>query len=77
MSEISGSLYIDGGYRRSAGRREPIINPATGEHIGEYAHATPEEIDDAVVAAGAVVTANVIADDVVATDESARWGRWA
>jgi folate-binding protein YgfZ len=24
----------------------------------------------------AVVTANVIADDVVATDESARWGRW-
>ena len=53
MSEISGSLYIDGGYRRSAGRREPIVNPATGEHIGEYAHATPEEIDDAVVAANA------------------------
>ena len=24
----------------------------------------------------AIVTANVIADDVVATDESARWGRW-
>ena len=53
MSELSGSIYVNGGYRMSVGRRSPIINPATDVQIGEYAHASTEEVDSAVNAANA------------------------
>ncbi|NDA44126.1 MAG: aldehyde dehydrogenase family protein, partial [Gammaproteobacteria bacterium] len=53
MSELSGSIYVSGSYRASAGRRSAIVNPATDEQIAEYAHATAEEIDAAVATANA------------------------
>ena len=40
-------LYIDGNWRDGAGgRTHPVLDPATGEQIGEVAHA---EISDAWV----------------------------
>lgn len=46
-----------------------VAKEADGSFLLLCPHLTAEEII-------AVVTANVIADDVVATDETAAWGRW-
>ena len=46
-----------------------VSKEADGSFLLLCPHLTAEEVI-------AVVTANVIADDVVATDESAAWGRW-
>ena len=46
-----------------------VAKEADGSFLLLCPHLTAEEVI-------AVVTANVIADDVVATDESAAWGRW-
>ena len=44
-------LLIDGAWRpASTGRAEPVINPATGQVIGNHAHASPQDLDDAAVA---------------------------
>ncbi|MEU0498961.1 aldehyde dehydrogenase [Mycobacterium sp. NPDC006124] len=45
-----GRLFVDGGFRR-ADRVEPVIEAATGEHLGEGSSATEAEIDGAVAAA--------------------------
>ena len=45
-------LFINGAWREgSDGIREDVINPATGEVIGTFAHATPDDLDDAIKAA--------------------------
>jgi folate-binding protein YgfZ len=46
-----------------------IVREPDGSFLLLCPHLRPEELI-------AVVTANVIADDVVATDESVRWSRW-
>ena len=51
MSELSGSLFVAGHYRKSLGGRGAIVNPATEETIAEYAHATTSEVNEAVAAA--------------------------
>lgn len=45
-------LHIDGYWRSGAeGRTSNVINPATGEPIGSFAHASPSDLDEAVSAA--------------------------
>jgi betaine-aldehyde dehydrogenase len=51
MWELAGSLFLEGAYCRSSGQRSPVLNPATDEAIGEFAHATPAEVDAAVAVA--------------------------
>lgn len=46
------NLFINGAWREgSEGVREDVINPATGEVIGSFAHATPDDLDEAIKAA--------------------------
>ncbi len=46
------SLYIDGEFIAADGRREqPVLNPATGQVIGQLPHATPADLDRALQAA--------------------------
>ena len=46
------SLYIDGGWTKaSGGRTSPVVNPATGEEIGTFAHADKSDLERAVQAA--------------------------
>jgi betaine-aldehyde dehydrogenase len=51
LQAVSGCHYIAGEFQASAGASFPVINPATEEEIGHYAHATGAEIDAAVAAA--------------------------
>jgi succinate-semialdehyde dehydrogenase/glutarate-semialdehyde dehydrogenase len=46
------SLHIDGSWSKGAtGRSEPILNPASGEAIGELPHAATADLDRALAAA--------------------------
>ena len=46
------ALYIDGEFIGGEGRRtEPVLNPATGEELGQLPHATREDLDRALAAA--------------------------
>jgi len=51
MLELSGHHWINNEYIAGLGSRSPIIDPATSQQCGEFAHALPEEIDDAVKSA--------------------------
>ena len=51
MNELSGRLYIAGSFVESKGDRVPVIDPATEQTVGQFALATPTEVDDAVAAA--------------------------
>ena len=46
------SLFIDGNWgKASGGKTEPVLNPATGEQIGTYAHADKADLERAAQAA--------------------------
>src|SRR5689334_18443195 len=46
------SLFIDGNWSKAAGgRTSPVLNPATGEEIGTFAHADKGDLERAVQAA--------------------------
>ncbi|HEV7802625.1 MAG TPA: NAD-dependent succinate-semialdehyde dehydrogenase [Burkholderiales bacterium] len=46
------ALYIDGEFVGAEGRKtEPVLNPASGEVLGELPHATREDLDRALAAA--------------------------
>jgi succinate-semialdehyde dehydrogenase/glutarate-semialdehyde dehydrogenase len=46
------SLFIDGAWTPSASRKTiPVLNPATGDPVGEVAHAEREDLDRALAAA--------------------------
>ena len=46
------SLLIDGGWRPAlSGKTLPVLNPATGDAIGNVAHAEPADLDLALAAA--------------------------
>jgi succinate-semialdehyde dehydrogenase/glutarate-semialdehyde dehydrogenase len=47
------SLFIAGEHRRSRRIGEPVLDPATGEALGELPHATREDLDDALASAQA------------------------
>lgn len=51
ITALDGALFINGEFRKGAGGRLPVENPATGKVIGHLAAATPEEIEEAVAAA--------------------------
>jgi betaine-aldehyde dehydrogenase len=51
MREISAKHWIANEYVAGSGKRTPVVDPATGETIAEFAHATPDEIDKALAAA--------------------------
>lgn len=51
IRDLADQLLIDGVWRRGAGARIPVENPATGEVLGHIASATPAEVNDAVTAA--------------------------
>jgi succinate-semialdehyde dehydrogenase/glutarate-semialdehyde dehydrogenase len=51
------SLYIDGEFIQGGGRREQdVLNPATGQVIGQLPHATREDLDRALAAAARAFT---------------------
>ena len=46
------SLFVDGGWTKaSGGRTSPVLNPATGEQIGTFAHADKADLERAAQAA--------------------------
>ena len=46
------ALYIDGAFIEAEGRKtEPVLNPATGEVLGQLPHASREDLDRALAAA--------------------------
>ena len=46
------ALYIDGKFIQAEGRKtEPVLNPASGEVLGQLPHATREDLDRALAAA--------------------------
>lgn len=51
IQDLADQLLIDGVWRRGAGARIPVENPATGEVLGHIAGATSAEVSDAVAAA--------------------------
>lgn len=52
MSYPNVNLYIDGKWRPAAGNRTlPVLNPATEEVIGTVAHASKDDLDEALAAA--------------------------
>jgi succinate-semialdehyde dehydrogenase/glutarate-semialdehyde dehydrogenase len=51
IQDLADQRLIDGVWRRGAGARIPVENPATGEVLGHIAGATPAEVNDAVTAA--------------------------
>jgi acyl-CoA reductase-like NAD-dependent aldehyde dehydrogenase len=54
FENLSGHIYVDGGFRRSAGTEQiEVIEPATESVIGTIAAATPAEIDQVVTQANA------------------------
>lgn len=58
MTYPSVNLFINGKWREgSDGIRENVINPATGEVIGSFAHATTADLDEAIRAAEAGIKA--------------------
>jgi succinate-semialdehyde dehydrogenase/glutarate-semialdehyde dehydrogenase len=47
------ALFINGNWIEQGGRKsEPVINPATGETIGEVPHASTHDVQEALNAAG-------------------------
>ncbi|GAA1049527.1 aminobutyraldehyde dehydrogenase [Arthrobacter russicus] len=50
MTELE-SLYFDGGYHPASGPRMELRNPATGQLLGSFAEAAPEDVAAAVAAA--------------------------
>ncbi len=47
-------LLIGGRWRQGAdGKAEPVINPATGEELGQLPHATAQDLDEAIAASQA------------------------
>jgi acyl-CoA reductase-like NAD-dependent aldehyde dehydrogenase len=51
------SLYIDGEFIQGGGRREQdVLNPASGQVIGQLPHATREDLDRALAAAARAFT---------------------
>lgn len=53
IRKLGGHNYINGAYVASAGVRADIVDPATEAIIGQYASATPAEVDEAVKIANA------------------------
>ena len=53
MRDLSGHNYIANQWQPSSGELIDLIDPATEEVVGQYAHATKAEVDEAVVAANA------------------------
>ncbi|SHO67208.1 succinate-semialdehyde dehydrogenase / glutarate-semialdehyde dehydrogenase [Pseudoxanthobacter soli DSM 19599] len=51
LRALDGNLFIDGAFCAGTGGRLPVVNPATGESLGQIAAATPEEVEAAVAAA--------------------------
>lgn len=51
MDVLDITSFIDGKRLRGGGDRVEIINPSSGEVIGQFHEATSEEVDDAVAAA--------------------------
>lgn len=47
------ALFIDGERRRQRPASEPVLDPATGEPLGELPHATTQDLDDALASAKA------------------------
>ncbi|HEY0338954.1 MAG TPA: aldehyde dehydrogenase family protein, partial [Burkholderiales bacterium] len=46
------ALYIDGAFIEAEGRRtEPVVNPASGEVLGQLPHASRDDLDRALAAA--------------------------
>jgi succinate-semialdehyde dehydrogenase/glutarate-semialdehyde dehydrogenase len=46
------ALYIDGAFIEAEGRKtEPVVNPASGEMLGQLPHASREDLDRALAAA--------------------------
>src|SRR3984893_6375911 len=46
------SLYIDGGWgKATGGKTSPVVNPATGDQIGTFAHAGKADLERAAQAA--------------------------
>ena len=46
------AMYIDGEFVEAAGRKtEPVVNPASGEVLGQLPHASREDLDRALAAA--------------------------
>ena len=50
IRETSAHHWINNDYVAGSGPRTAVINPATGETIAEFAHATASEIDKAIEA---------------------------
>ncbi|WP_114521984.1 NAD-dependent succinate-semialdehyde dehydrogenase [Altererythrobacter sp. ZODW24] len=49
--DAAPALYIDGEWRSGEGREtQPVVNPATGETIGQVPLATAQDLDDALAA---------------------------
>jgi len=53
MRDLSGHNYIANQWQPSSGELIDLIDPATEEVVGQYAHATKAEVDEAVVVANA------------------------
>jgi succinate-semialdehyde dehydrogenase/glutarate-semialdehyde dehydrogenase len=51
IAALEGALFINGEFRKGAGARLPVQNPATGEVLGHIAAATVGEVEEAVCAA--------------------------
>ena len=45
------ALFVDGAWRDGSGKRERVLEPATGETLGEVPHASARDLDDALAAA--------------------------
>ena len=52
LRPLSGSYYIDGGFRKSAsGAGHDVIDPATEDAIGEIADCSRDEVEQAIAVA--------------------------
>jgi betaine-aldehyde dehydrogenase len=52
FARLSGTVYRDGGYvASSSDRRNAVLDPATARHIGEFADAELDEVDETVASA--------------------------
>ena len=52
LRRLSGSYYIDGGFRKSAsGAGHDVIDPATEDAIGEIADCSRDEVEQAIAVA--------------------------
>ena len=53
LGALSACHYLDGDWRKGTGPETPVIDPATEDAIGAFAHGTADEVDRAVAAARA------------------------